>query len=175
VIKYQITQQQAYPYAHPVRRVRSFKLNLSHHATLSNRFALSKEPEVSVLWTRRSHAVKCPRLVILMRCLSHANLMVPIWKRKWERLPNVDGQHSRPSSSSAFKMTPHLSKATNLKANIRLDSIIMPYISDSDGFAWFRRFWGCFPIFIGPPHQHLETSQQTLDFHFNLIRNCTQW
>jgi hypothetical protein len=29
--------------------------------------------------------------------------MVPIWKRKWERLPNVDGQHSRPSSISTFK------------------------------------------------------------------------
>jgi hypothetical protein len=54
--------------------------------------------------------------------LSYAIPMVPIWKRKWGRLPNVDGQPD-PLAPKLFKMTPQASKATNLKTNIMLDSI----------------------------------------------------
>jgi hypothetical protein len=53
-----------------------------------------------------------PQLFIAAVLLPDANLAVPIWKRKWERLPNLDGQHSRPLRTSTFKNdTP--SKQTN--------------------------------------------------------------
>jgi hypothetical protein len=81
-------------------------LNLSYDDILSNCCALRKEPEIMVFWTKESQtndAVKFPRLVILMCSLSDANLMVPIWKRKWGRLLNVDGKHSSPLSPTTFK------------------------------------------------------------------------
>jgi hypothetical protein len=53
-----------------------------------------------------------PQLFNVAMLLPDANLAAPIWKRKWERLSIVDGQHSRPSRISTFKNdTP--SKQTN--------------------------------------------------------------
>jgi hypothetical protein len=73
--------------------------------------------------------------------------MVPIWKRKWGRLANVDGQHSRPLPTASFKNDTQSSKAANLEANIRLYSIDIDFFSvvlmDSPGFVDFR---DVFPI-----------------------------
>jgi hypothetical protein len=96
---------------------------------------------LTVYMDPKSHthdAVKSPRFAILMCCLSDANPMVPFWKRKRVRLTNVDGQHSGPLCTSTSRNA-ELSNQLESKQYAEYKELILLYLRNSDGFAWFCR------------------------------------